>query len=233
MWRQLKGRHYVLLGAATLPLVFTLVLIPLHQSPTYEHRIVFEPPGFAIVAQQETLVLMFGDYKSRLKAINAQARAQTPAAILSELLGRKNTPPSIANPQAEPDPPPVQVAGYALMTSDGYGALVDCWLGRVYWDEWGGPTLLLIRTPLSRLAIVLVLPPLLLLALLLLRIYLARRRESAGVCAQCGYDIRATAEPRCPECGAPFGRIARDAYEFRLAAARQHADAERHAEQPS
>jgi hypothetical protein len=69
MWRQLKGRHYCLLGASCLPLVCTLVLIPLNHSPTYEHRIVLQPPGLALVAQQGTLVLMFGDYKIEAQSV--------------------------------------------------------------------------------------------------------------------------------------------------------------------
>jgi hypothetical protein len=35
----------------------------------------------------------------------------------------------------------------------------------------------------------------------------AGRRQTRillGYCAECGYDLRATTDPRCPECGTPF-----------------------------
>lgn len=214
---QPKGWHWVLLGVSCLPLIFTLLLIPFNKMPTYEHRIVFQPPGCAMVVQQGTMVLMFGDYIAHLRAFNADVLNESFAASLSELLGRESKP---AMPEDMEEPPPIQVAGFALLYSNGPGALFDSWFGRVDWVDWDGPTLCLIRFRLNRLAMMLSIPPLVILGLLYLRAKLARRRESAGICAQCGYDIRATAEARCPECGAAFGPIALAAFEHRAATAR-------------
>ncbi len=41
---------------------------------------------------------------------------------------------------------------------------------------------------------------------LLLRGRGASASARAGRCAKCGYDLRGTIEPRCPECGTPFER---------------------------
>jgi hypothetical protein len=46
------------------------------------------------------------------------------------------------------------------------------------------------------LIVVMAAPP----ALSLLRVLWKRRRRNSGLCAECGYDLRATPE-RCPECG--------------------------------
>jgi hypothetical protein len=47
--------------------------------------------------------------------------------------------------------------------------------------------------------------PLPLWRLLTLRRLLRRRRGERGLCAECGYDLRASTEAgRCPECGTPF-----------------------------
>jgi hypothetical protein len=47
-------------------------------------------------------------------------------------------------------------------------------------------------------------PPVISLAWLPARLR-RRRRERAGLCVVCGYDLRASAE-RCPECGTPISR---------------------------
>jgi hypothetical protein len=82
-------------------------------------------------------------------------------------------------------------------------------------DEWDAPPAFfrLVRWPTrSEWVLTTASPALAFMAAILPLLYVFRRwvardRRSAGVCARCGYDLRASPE-RCPECGAETAHIA-------------------------
>jgi hypothetical protein len=66
----------------------------------------------------------------------------------------------------------------------------------------GGRTLWIAYVPYWFLATITAMPPLLFVVTLRRR----ARRRATGICAQCGYDLRASPD-RCPECGTPVSRM--------------------------
>ena len=103
---------------------------------------------------------------------------------------------------------------------------VVCFAWAVHWFSYLGPvTTLLLALGLGGLV----------LALTLIRKPHTRRaREDAGLCTECGYDLRAS-EDRCPECNAPLPesltRRRRIAEKIRAARPADSAGAERSIEE--
>jgi hypothetical protein len=101
----------------------------------------------------------------------------------------------------------LNLAAYAwTFTADGRQPVLGFFSGRLIWS--GGSRSMTLLSMAFVAALLSVLP----LAVLPRQIHRWRRarRNSAGRCAGCGYDLRATPD-RCPECGAvPFGK-SRDA----------------------
>lgn len=90
------------------------------------------------------------------------------------------------------------------------------------------------RFKVDQSRLVIRIPLILTLVVTLGMFWLARRfgHFPAGRCLSCGYDVRTTTEPRCPECGQPFsparfecprtleGQLAKRAYRASLAMSR-------------
>lgn len=91
-------------------------------------------------------------------------------------------------------------------------------LGRNWWDGLGfghyigwtasGYQIDQYVLPYYFLVVVTALLPGLFIGLFLIRTLFSRRRSNRGLCAKCGYDLRATPE-RCPECGAVPPKVER------------------------